>query len=87
MKRYQTLVLEEQVVARTFPSQAVPIFLDKLSKLCSFLIDLIIAPHKNPSERYILVRDLAFFSGDRASDLGRVKSSDVLTPQMEKVSF
>ena len=26
VKRYQTLVLEEQVVARTFPSQAVPIF-------------------------------------------------------------
>ena len=85
VKRYQTLVLEEQVVARNFPSQAVPIFLDKLSKLCSYLRDLTIAPHKKPSGRYILVRDLAFFSvdffsGDRASDLGRVKSSDVLTP-------
>ena len=53
VKRYQTFVLEEQVVARTFPSQVVPIFLDKLSKLCSYLRDLIIAPHKKPSEKYI----------------------------------
>ena len=84
VKKYQALVLEEQTIARTFPSQAIPIFLDKLSKLCSYLRELIVAPNKKPSERYILARDLAFFSadffsGDRGSDLGRVRSSDVLS--------
>ena len=53
VKRYQTLVLEEQVVARTFPSLVFPIFLDKLSKLCSYLRDLIIAPQKS------LLKDIA----------------------------
>ena len=84
VKGYQTLVLDEQVVTRTFPSQAASIFLDKLSKLCSYLRDLMVAPNKKPSERYILVRGLAFFSadlfsGDRASNLGGAKSLDVLT--------
>eukprot|EP00112_Aurelia_sp_Birch-Aquarium-sp1_P023300 Seg6886.1 transcript_id=Seg6886.1/GoldUCD/mRNA.D3Y31 product="hypothetical protein" protein_id=Seg6886.1/GoldUCD/D3Y31 len=40
-------------------------------------------PLIKPSQRYVLARDLAFFSvdffsEDRASDLGRVKSSDIL---------
>ena len=83
VKRYQSLVLEEQTTARTFPTQAIPIFLDKLRIICSYLRDRIVTPSLKPSNIYILSRDLAFFSldffsGDRGSDLGQVKSADVL---------
>ncbi len=83
VNRYKSLVLEEQTIARTFPFQAIPIFLDKLKLLCTHLRSMVQTPLIKPSQRYILARDLAFFSvdffsGDRASDLGRVKSSDIL---------
>ena len=84
VKDYHRAVLEKQTLARTFPVQATPLFLDKLRSLCSYLRDLAIYPSLKPSTRYIVVRDLAlfsvdFFSGDRGSDLRRVKSGDVLT--------
>ena len=78
IKGYHKLILEEQVQARTFPCQAVPLFLDKLKSLCSHLRSLATAPNVNPSCRYIFF-SIDFFSGDRGSDLGRVKSSDVLS--------
>ncbi len=84
VKDYYKLVLEEQIQARTVPCQAIPMFLDKLKCLCSHLRNMAIAPSISPSTRYVLVRDLAFFSvdffsGDRGSDLGRIKSCDVLS--------
>ena len=84
VKEYYLAVLEEQTLARTFPIQATPLFLHKLSLLSSHLRNLAISPSLKRSNRYILVRDLAFFSidsfsGDRGSDLGRVKTCDVLT--------
>ena len=77
------MVLEEQTIARTFPTQAIPIFLDKLRIICSFLRDRIVTPSLKPSNIYILSSDLAFFSldffsGDRGSDWGQVKSADAL---------
>ena len=80
---YHALVLEEQTIARAFPVQAVPLFTDKLEKLCNHLRSLMLEPSLKPVSLYILARDLAFFtidffSGDRASDLGRVKSTDVV---------
>ena len=84
VKEYYLAVLEEQTLARTFIVQATPLFLDKLSLLSSHLCNLAVSPSLKPSTRYILVRDLDFFSidffsGDRGSDLGRVKTRDVLT--------
>lgn len=84
VKEYHSLVLEEQTIARTFPKQAVPFFMDKLVSLTSFLRNCMQQPGVKPSQLYILARDLAFFSidffsGDRGSDLGRVLVSDVLT--------
>ena len=84
VKEYHSLVLEEQTLARTFPKQAVPFFMDKLLALTSFLRNSMQQPDVKPSQLYILARDLAFFSidffsGDRGSDLGRVVVSDVLT--------
>ena len=81
---YHTMVLEEQVISGTFPKQAVPMFSDKLNIICSYLRKQVVLPNIKPISRFILARDLAFFSldffsGDRGSDLGRVKSSDVLS--------
>ena len=78
------MVLEEQAISRTFPEQAVPMFLDKLNILCSYLRKQVVLPNIKPISRFIFAEDLAFFSldfflGDRGSDLGRVKSSDVLS--------
>ena len=77
------MVLEQQAQERVFPMQAIPIFLDKLREICLHLWELSVDPAIKPYTRYILLRDLAFFSvdffsGDRGSDLGRVKSSNVL---------
>ena len=88
VKEYHSLVQEEQTIARCFPSQAVPLFLDKLKILCSHLRNLIVTPEMKSTTRYILARDLAFFSmdffsGDRGTDLGRVKAMDVLTLHLE----
>ncbi|MCP4923100.1 MAG: hypothetical protein GY915_03590 [bacterium] len=71
-------------MARAFPSQAVPFFIDKLIVLCDGLKKQIKTPGTKPTTIYVLARDLAFFSidffsGDRGSDLGRVKSIDVLS--------
>ena len=84
VKDYYDLVLEEQTMARTFPSQAVPMFMDKLLVLCNSLKSEIKKQGTKLSTIYILARDLAFFSidffsGDRGSDLGRVKSVDILS--------
>ena len=84
VRKYHSLVLEEQAKERIFPIQAVPIFLDKLKIICTHLRNSIVHPKIKSSERYILCRDLAFFSmdffsGDRGLDLGRVKSSDLLS--------
>ena len=63
--------------------QAVPFFFDKFTKLCSYLRKRTFLPSISPLERYIVSRDLAFFcldfySSDRASDLGRVYTKEVL---------
>ena len=83
VKNYYSTVLEEQTLARALPSQGVLIFLDKLKALCCHLRKLVVTPDLKASTRFILARDLAFFSvdffsGDRGSDLGRVMSADVL---------
>ena len=56
----------------------------KLLRLCSFLKESIFATQILPLQRYIYARDLAFFcleffAGDRASDLGRIFTKEVLT--------
>ena len=78
------MVLEQQAQERVFPTKAIPIFLDKVREICLHLRELSVDPAIKPCTRYILLRDLVFFSidffsGDRGSDLGLVKSSDVLT--------
>ena len=66
------------------PSQAVPLLFVKFFKLISFLRRSIEASaHLSVVHKYILVRDAAFFvvdffTGDRASDLGRLLANQLL---------
>jgi len=83
VKSYLKSVQLEQAQARVSPKQATPMFFDKFYKIVVHLRTLLQDHNISPIERYILSRDLAFFtlnfsSGDRASDLGRVKTVDVL---------
>ena len=84
VRKYHSPILEEQAKERIFSIQAVPIVLDKLKIICTHLRNSIVRPKIKSSERYIFCRDQAFFSvnffsGDRGSDLGRAKSSDLLS--------
>ena len=61
VKQYLVLIREEQARATITPKQAVPLFFDKLLRLCSFLKENVFAPRILPLQRYIYARDLAFF--------------------------
>ena len=80
VKQYLKSIQSEQPRARVSPKQASPVFFDKYK---NHLRQLLLGNNISPTERYIYARDLAFFSldffsGDRASDLGRIKTVDVL---------
>lgn len=65
------------------PSQAVPLFFQKFEKLVTFFRGKFVGSTSlSKTQQYILVRDstffvLDFFTGDRASDLGRLLSNNV----------
>ena len=80
---FQLSTLSSLAQARVSQKQAMPMFFDKCYKIVVHLRTLLQDHKISPAERYILSRDLAFFtlyfsSGDRASGLGRVKTVDVL---------
>ena len=83
LKNYLKAVTSEQLQARTLPTQANPLFVDDLQQLCSS-IDLKLQREGLSSlDMFILLRDQAFFktlffSGDRAGDLGQVKTPEIL---------
>jgi hypothetical protein len=83
VKTYLRTIQEEQARARVFPKQAVPIFFEKLSSLCSYLRRKTFDKDCSPIQRYLYARDLAFFcldfyAGDRAADLGRMYTKEIL---------
>ena len=83
VKEYLKFIREEQAGKAIVPSQAVPLFFVKFSKLISFLRCSIEAGvHLPVVNKYILVRDATFFvvnffTGDRASNLGRLLANQV----------
>ena len=93
VQKYLKASTEEQLQARITPKQAVPLFLPKLLLLARFLNRKIAAHSINPSGLFILARDQAFFktlffSGDRGSDLGMVKTEEILRfPQDDGLLF
>ena len=73
---------KEQARARVRPKQAVPIFFEKIAKLCLYLRGLVFSESTSAVQRYICARDLAFFclvfyAGDRGSDLGRIFTKEI----------
>ena len=83
VQKYLKATTEEQLQASITPKQAVPLFLPKLLLLARFLNRKIAAHSINSSGPFILARDQAFlktflFSGDRGSDLGMVKTEEIL---------
>ena len=93
VKEYRKFMREEQAARAILPSQAVPLFFAKFSKLIDFLGGLI--RENTPLaavNKFILVRDTVFFvvdffTGDRASDLGRLLANQVFRLKDRKGFF
>lgn len=83
VKNYLKFVREEQAGLAITPSQAVPIFFGKFQRFIAHLRDLCSSSVSlSSASKYILIRDATFFvvdffTGDRASDLGRLQSCNV----------
>ena len=83
IKDYLKFVREEQAQQLLQPRQAVPLFYDKFTRLIAYLRGLIAdSSALSPLSRYLLVSDTTFFvvdffTGDRASDLGRLQADQV----------
>ena len=83
VQRYLKAVTEEQLRAHMVPRQATPLFLSKLLLLAR-LWDRKLANSSNPPvSQFMLARDQAFFkalffSSDRGSELGSVRTSEIL---------
>ncbi|CAH3157018.1 unnamed protein product [Porites lobata] len=80
---YLKAVSEEQLRAHIVPKQAVPFFLPKLLLLARLWDRKMADPAVSPSALFILARDQAFFktlffSADRGSDLGCVKTAEIM---------
>ena len=83
VKEYLKFIREEHAGKAIVPLQEVPLFFVKFSKLISFLRRSIEAgAHLSVADKYILVRVATFFvvdffTGDCASDLGRLLANQV----------
>ena len=80
---YLKAVSEEQLRAHIVPKQAVPFFLPKLLLLARLWDRKLADPAVSPSALFVLARDQAFFktlffSADRGSDLGCVKTAEIM---------
>ena len=84
VKENLKFVRNEQASLAITTTQAVPLFFIKFQKLIAYLRDLIVNSRLlSRVNKYILVRDatfsaIDFFPGDRASDLGRLQTNQVL---------
>ena len=83
VKDYLKFVRDEQAGLAITPSQAVPIFFGKFQRWIAHLRDLCSSSVSlSSASKYILARAATFFvvdffTGDRASDLGRLQSCNV----------
>lgn len=82
LERYLRAVQLEQSKSHVVQKQAKPLFLDKLRSISAQIKDMLKESHLKASDRYILLRDQAFFkvqyfSGDRANVLWLCLSQEV----------
>ena len=84
VKRYLADVREEQLKARVVPRQADPVLLEDLAYISRHIhTQLMHCADLSPIRIYVLARDQAifkalFFAADRAADLLRLKTVDIL---------
>ena len=93
VKGYLTLVREEQLEARTLPTQAEPFFIQDLETISDEILRRLKRVGNTYTQLYLLARDQAFFkiqffAGDRAGDLARTKSVELLfSPDRQVLLF
>ena len=93
MQKYLKASTEEQLRAHITPKQAVPLFLSKLLLLARYMNRKIAEQSVNPTGLSVLAQDQAFFkalffSADRGSDLGMVRTEEILRfPQDDGLLF
>ena len=93
VKEYLKFIREEQAARAILPSQAAPLFFAEFTKLIDFLRGLIRESTPLAAvNKCILVRDTVFFvvdffTGDRASDLGRLLANQVFRLKDRKGFF
>ena len=84
IKSYLKVIKEEQAKARVLPQQAKPMFMTKLRTVFAYIDRELGRKDLTLREKFVLVRDqaffkLQFFSGDRANDVSNILSQDVKT--------
>ncbi|XP_019632016.1 PREDICTED: uncharacterized protein LOC109475696 [Branchiostoma belcheri] len=82
VKQYLKVVKEEQANAMVQPTQAQPVFFNKLERVCRHIANKMKDPAVKEAAWFTLARDQAFFkilffAADRASDLGRCKAEEL----------
>ena len=93
IKEYLKFVTEEQAQQPLRPRQDVPLFYDKFVRLITYLRGCIAeGSGLSPLNKYLLLRDITFFvvhfyTGDRASALGRLQADKFSALRTEKVFF
>ena len=81
VKSYLSAVREEQLAARVMRRQAEPFFLQDLVFLSSEITKRMNIHVRSSTQLFVVARDEAFFKvqffgGDRAGDLGRIKTKE-----------
>ena len=93
VKEYLAAVRVEQLESRVLPAQADPFFISDLAAVAAHIGSRITKHDLYSSQLFVLTRDQAFFrtlffAGDRAGDLGRVKTQELLYfPRKEGLLF
>ena len=93
VKSYLTAMREEQLLAGVVPAQAEPLFITDLAAITQEILRRLKDPKSSPIQIYLYARDQAFFktqffAGDRAGDLSRTKTKELLYfPGKEGILF
>ena len=93
VKDYLAAMRVEQLEAGIVPTQADPFFISDPAAIAAFIGKRVNESDLSANQPFILIRDQAFlktlfFAGDRASDLGKVKTQELLHfPRREGLLF
>ena len=82
VRQYVKAIQKEQSLAHVEVKQAIPMFIDKLTKISHHILSVLNSSGLKSADIFIGLRDRAFFllqyfAGDRAGDLGRVVAQEV----------